>query len=78
MAEVTLKPSAQRILSFIQMRGSITGVEAVNFCSAADYRKRISEMRAAGIPIKDRWETGSNQFGETVRYKKYFLEETAQ
>ena len=68
MEKIILKPSAQRILSFIQMRGSITGVEAVNFCSAADYRKRI----------KDRWETGSNQFGETVRYKKYYLEENAQ
>lgn len=78
MEKIILKPSAQRILSFIQMRGSITGVEAVNFCSAADYRKRISEMRAAGIPIKDRWETGSNQFGETVRYKRYYLEENAQ
>lgn len=73
MEKITLKPSAQRILTYMQDHGSITGLEAVSACGAADYRKRISEMRAAGIPIIDDYETGVNQFNEPVRYKRYRL-----
>ena len=73
MEKITLKPSAQRILTYMQEHGSITGLEAVSACGAADYRKRISEMRAAGIPITDDYETGVNQFNEPVRYKRYRL-----
>lgn len=73
MEKITLKPSAQRILTYMQEHGSITGLEAVSECGAADYRKRISEMRAAGIPIIGEYVTGVNRYGEPVRFKRYRL-----
>lgn len=75
MTEIKLKPSAARILSFIENNGSITGAQAVSECGAVDYRKRISEMVAAGIPIVGVYETAKNRFGEPVRFKRYFLRE---
>lgn len=73
MEKTILKPSAQRIFAYMQEHGSITGLEAVACCGAVDYRKRISEMRDAGISIIADYETGVNQFNEPVRYKRYRL-----
>lgn len=71
--ELTLKPSARRILAYLREHGSITGHDAVVFCATTDHRARISDLRKAGIPITSAWETSDNAFGERVRYKRYFL-----
>lgn len=73
MNEIHLKPTAQRLLDYMTAHGGITGREAVTECGVCDYRKRISEMRQAGIPILDAYVTGENRFGESVRYKMYWL-----
>ena len=73
MNEPTLKPSARRVLDYLLARGSITGHEALVFCGTMDLRARISDLRKAGVPIRDEWEESGNQFGELVRYKRYWL-----
>lgn len=76
MAEITLKPSAMRILTYMQEHGSITGREAMMECGATEYRKRIAEIRDAGIPVVGEYVTGANRYGDAVRYKRYrILEE---
>ena len=76
MNESHLKPSAARLLAYMARNGGVTGREAVIECGCCDYRKRISEMRQAGIPIKDAWETGHDRDGNAVRYKKYYVSQT--
>ena len=73
MTKPTLKPSARRILDYMTTHGSITGRDALVFCGTMDLRARISDLRKAGVPIRDEWEESGNQFGELVRYKRYWL-----
>ena len=35
--------------------------------------KRISEMRDAGVPIKDYWQEYVDEYGDKTRYKVYYL-----
>ena len=37
-------------------------------------RKIISDLRAKGVPIKDRWVDHINPYGQTIRYKEYWVE----
>ena len=37
-------------------------------------RKRISDLREKGVPIKDRWVEHTYPDGHTVRYKEYWIE----
>lgn len=73
MNEPILKPSARRILDYMLSCGSITGHDALVFCGTMDLRARISDLRKAGFDIRSEWETSDNQFGEPVRYKRYWL-----
>ena len=73
MNEPKLKASARRILDYLLQNGSITGHDALVFCGTTDLRARISDLRKAGYPIHAEWETYRNQFGEPVRYKRYWL-----
>lgn len=73
MIKPTVKPSAKRILDYLTAHGSITGRDALVFCGTMDLRARISDLRKAGVPIRDEWEESDNQFGELVRYKRYWL-----
>lgn len=76
MNEIHLKPTAQRLLDYMTAHGGITGREAVTECGVCDYRKRISEMRQAGIPIFGVYMSDVNKFGEPVRFKKYYVGQT--
>ena len=73
MSEIHLKPSAARLLSYMKKNGSITGRQAVLECGCCEYRKRFSEMRQAGIPIIDIWETGVDRDGTPVRFKRWYV-----
>lgn len=44
----------QRILEFLEAGGELTSLTMLSKFGAIDGRKRISELRAAGHPIKDR------------------------
>lgn len=72
---VHLVPTALNLLDYMRENGSITGLEAVRECGVIDYRKRISELRAAGFNIVDEYESGVNRNGAVVRYKRYRFEE---
>ena len=70
-----MKPSALAILRYLQVVGPSTGAQMREACGQEDWRKRISELRAAGVPIDDVWETGPDKFGNMRRFKKYFVKE---
>lgn len=65
---------SERIIRYMQDFGSITPMDAFRM-GITKLATRVSEMRRDGIQIEDDWVTDKNQFGEPVRFKKYWLEE---
>ena len=72
------KPTqCQRILQYIEDFGSITQMEALIDLGCMRLASRISELRKAGHKITRVMQTTKNRYGESVRFAKYFFEETA-
>lgn len=62
-----------KILDYIKRHGCITAREAFGLgCNSP--RKRISELREKGYPIRDRW----RQNEDGIRWKEYYLYEYQQ
>lgn len=59
------------IREYIDTHGSITTIEACDHLRITKLTTRISEMRKRGEEFIDTWETGKNQHGKVVRYKRY-------
>ena len=62
-----------RILRYMQERGSITPVDAMREFGCMRLAARIGDLRKAGHDIKDQWASSENRWGETVRFKAYGL-----
>lgn len=74
MMATDLKPSAQRVLAYMEENGSITTQQAARELGMTELRSRISEIRRAGFAIRKEWETAKNKFGESVSFCRYSLE----
>lgn len=61
----------ETVLAYLIQGGGLSSFEAMTQLYIMDLPKRISELRADGYNISDRWEKTSNG----KRYKRYFLEE---
>ena len=72
-----LKPDAQRILTVMKERGSITPREILEIVGTTEGRKRLSEIRQAGVPMGFVWEAGVREDGSPVRYKRHFIKEAS-
>lgn len=64
----------QRIVDYMKTNGSISVLEAAINIGTMDLRKRISDLRKSGLSIRSEWEESKNRYGDTVRYKRYYLE----
>ena len=62
-----------KILAYCEKHGSITIREAFEKLHINSPSKRISEMRKAGFDVQAFDETRIKASGETVRYKRYFI-----
>lgn len=65
----------QRILDYINEKGSITQLEALSELGVMRLASRISDLRKQGYSIISEVETVTNRYGEKCRIKKYKLEE---
>lgn len=70
MCKVT---QAERIIQYMEDFGSITGREAVNDLGCMHLASRISDMRKAGVEIRDKMVSVKNRYGETCFVKRYWL-----
>lgn len=61
----------ERILKYIDEKGSITPMEAFNELGITKLATRISELRRGGEKIEKRYVTGTNRFGEKIQYMEY-------
>ena len=61
----------ERILKYIDEKGSITPMEAFSELGVTKLATRISELRRGGEKIEKRYVTATNRFGEKVHYMEY-------
>jgi len=66
---------AKRILAHLQAGGTVTSLSMIHDFDTVDGRKRISELRRMGYPIKDR--PGYNE-NTRKRYNIYYLDTTGE
>ncbi len=74
MSNHTKPTQAQRVLDYIQEKGSITQLEALNECGIMRLASRISELKKKGYPIKSKTVVVKNQYGEKCRVSRYSFE----
>lgn len=61
----------ERILKYIDEKGSITPFEAFTELGITKLATRVSELRKAGEPITKKYVSGVNRFGEKIQYMEY-------
>ena len=61
----------ERILKYIDEKGSITPMEAFMELGVTKLATRISELRRGGEKIEKRYVSGLNRWGEKVQYMEY-------
>ena len=64
-----------KILAYCKEHGSITVRDAFSKLDINSPTKRISELRKAGYDVKTVEESRVKDGGQTVRYKRYFINE---
>lgn len=63
----------ERVLAYIEEKGSITQLEALNDLGVFRLASRVSDLRKLGYPITSKMETVKNRFGENCKIKRYSL-----
>lgn len=61
----------ERILKYIDEKGSITPMEAFMELGVTKLATRISELRKDGEQIEKRYVSGVNRYGEKIQYMEY-------
>lgn len=64
----------RNIQEYLEFRGNASAREIFNDCRVNSPRKRISELRRAGVKVGSFWDESRDEYGVTHRYKRYYLE----
>ena len=72
------KPLTQcdRVYKYIEQFGSITSLDAFRDIGCCHLSSRICDLKQQGKPIKSEMISSKNRYGETIYYKKYYLEKS--
>lgn len=62
-----------KIINYIRQFGSITDLEASRDLGIQQFGARIFSLKQDGYTFRTEWESSKNRFGETVTYKRYYL-----
>jgi hypothetical protein len=66
---------AERVLEYIEEKGSITQLEALQEIGVMRLASRISDLKKLGYPITSNVEAVKNRYGENCYIKRYSLRE---
>ena len=69
-----LLTQSERILRHLQDGGSLTQAEAFMEYGVGRLSSRICELRRAGYPIKRKFITRKNRYGEPVSFCEYWMD----
>lgn len=62
-----------KVLDYLAENKSITVQECIKKIGTTELRKIISNLKEKGFIICDIWEKGVNRYGDSTRYKRYFI-----
>lgn len=62
-----------RVLQYMQEKGSISTLQAFNELGCTRLASRITDLKKLGYKIGSEFVTGENRYGDKVSYKKYYL-----
>lgn len=68
--EITMK---DRVLKYMEDNGGITSWEAIQQLGCTRLSEYIRQLRAEDVNVDDKWITNKNRYGESIKYKKYFI-----
>ena len=63
----------ERILNYIEEKGSITQLDALREFGCMRLASRISDLKRQGVPVIRKMETSKNRYGEPISYARYSL-----
>ena len=64
----------ERILQYIDEKGSITQLDALREFGCMRLASRMCDIKKMGYPVKKEMETAKNRYGEPISYARYTLE----
>lgn len=64
-----------RLLGYLKKYGNITQLEALSELGIFRLASRISDLKNKGYKITGQMVNVENRFGETIKIKKYFMEQ---
>ena len=70
-----MKTQGEMIVTYIQLFGSITPMDAFRDLGITKLATRVSELIRRGYVFKKTLERSKNRFGKTVHYMRYELVE---
>ena len=65
----------ERIIRYMREFGSISSWEACSDLGITQLGARIDGLKKDGYAFKTEWEQSKNRYGETVNFKRYYLED---
>lgn len=63
----------ERILKYINDFGSITSLQAMQDLGVMRLASRITDLKQAGYEIDSEYVHSKNRYGETIKYKRYYM-----
>ena len=69
----SLSAGEKRVYDYMKANGGITTLEALQKLGCTRLSARIFDLRSAGIPVYDEWETVINRYGEPCHVKRYYI-----
>lgn len=66
-----------QVLTYMLERGPINPLDAMREFGIMRLASRIADLKSMGHGVRSRMVSSRNRYGETVRYKEYWLEERA-
>lgn len=65
------------IIRYLQEHGSITQLDAIREFGCMRLAARIAILKKRGLKIRREYEESLNRYGDTIRYARYFLDDSA-
>ena len=68
-----MKPQCRKLLDYMLVHGSVTGMQSINELGILNYKGRIFDLRKMGYTIETRYISRMNRNGEMKTFAQYIL-----
>ena len=74
--DLSLGRKEKRLYEYLEEFKGITSIDAIRDLGDTRLSATIFNLRKAGFDVNDSWQEMKNRYGETVRFKYYFLSDS--